>query len=360
MPSQSIQSSALPNPEGSRNIAAIFDGSYDSELATQLVLHVLPRVTVSWDEFQKHAPPYSIALDGFVRGEPRVNIDGPHVNFNHHEGVDRLGTRSTCAQVLMAIKQGLLETFSLEGQRRMHIFVNDSDQDTSLAVWLLSHFDRVNSNSEPLVNRLVSAEDMLDATAGAYLFNPESKLMRQMNWIFDPYAQARKAGRVSCMKGAELANVIAAIGERISRYSLGEGDELPLDLRLDTIGGGKGWSLIREVGSAARTRLFQTGVRAFISVQNSEGGSFTYSIGKMSPFVRFPIDELYAVFNRAEGLRPGSPNAWGGGDTIGGSPRQTGSFLAPPEIEQLVNLYLEQGRASRFPGSNDSARADSS
>lgn len=65
----------------------------------------------SWERFLAEAPGFSVALDGFVAASPRFDDRGPHVNFNHHEGVDRLATRSTCAQVLMAIRQGLFDVF---------------------------------------------------------------------------------------------------------------------------------------------------------------------------------------------------------------------------------------------------------
>lgn len=55
----------------------------------------------------KATEPFSIALDGYVNVGPRFDHEGPRVNFNHHEEVDRLATRATCGQVLMAIRQGL-------------------------------------------------------------------------------------------------------------------------------------------------------------------------------------------------------------------------------------------------------------
>ena len=36
-----------------------------------------------------------------------------------------------------------------------------------------------------------------------------------------------------------------------------------------------------------------------------------------------------------------SGNMWGGSDTIGGSPRQTGSRLKPEELQKIINDTLE-------------------
>jgi hypothetical protein len=116
-------------------------------------LHVEPRQIVTWREFLKEAPDYSIALDGYVEGPPhfmsrgdsayKKGQMGPHANFNHHEGVDRLATRSTCEQVYVAIKQGFMDAFKPNGKVDGHIYVNDPDQDTCLAVWLLQNHERI-------------------------------------------------------------------------------------------------------------------------------------------------------------------------------------------------------------------------
>ena len=97
--------------------------------------------------------------------------------------------------------------------------------------------------------------------------------------------------------------------------------------------------MIVEHGAHARTKLFAAGVRAFLSVRENGGGRWTYSIGRMSPFVQFPIEELYSVLTEAEGLEHGA-YGWGGSNTIGGSPRQGGSRLAPAQVEEIVNAHL--------------------
>lgn len=74
-------------------------------------LQILPRVVITWEEFVNAHPAPSIALDGYVKGEPRFNRAGTHVNFNHHEDVNRFATRCTASQVRMALKGGLLSVF---------------------------------------------------------------------------------------------------------------------------------------------------------------------------------------------------------------------------------------------------------
>lgn len=184
-------------------------------------------------------------------------------------------------------------------------------------------------------------EDMLDVTAGAYPFDPLSKTMRKLGWIFEPYTNARVTGRLARMDEYEMRTVIEAVSDRISRHVLGEEGEVEPDTRYERIGGGSNWAVIREIGPHARTKLFSEGIKAFVSVRENGNDSFTYSIGKMSPFVTFPVEELYAVLNRTEGIPEGNSDCWGGGNTIGGSPRNKGSKLKPKELENVINDFLK-------------------
>ena len=129
-------------------------------------IHFFPRVSWTWEEFEKNAPPCSIALDGMVKGGPRLDTHARRVNFDHHDGVVREATMSTCKQMFFAIKGGLMKMF---GAEPVHVFINDTDQDTSLAVWLLvKHALFEGSQSIPTINRLLELTDRLDITGGAF------------------------------------------------------------------------------------------------------------------------------------------------------------------------------------------------
>ena len=306
-----------------------------------ITLHVEPRIVKTWDAFRIENPPYSIALDGYVYGRPEFDREGPYRNFNHHEGVDRSCTRATCAQVFVALKQELFDTFKQDGEPYANVYVNDPDQDTSVAVWLLQNGERIQGQkSEPLINRLVGVEDHLDATAGAYPLAPDMSIMRELAWIFEPYTDARITGRLPHMDEPEMRNVIESVGLRITKYSLGQGEKLELDTSYEELGGGPGWKLINETGAAARIELFASGTKAFVAVRDNGDSTYTYTLGKMSEYIDFPIIKLYERLNNEEGLEHGGPNSWGGGDTIGGSPRMTGSKLKPEELERIVNEVL--------------------
>ncbi len=340
-----LNNGPLRNPSAVPGVASpgseLLGNVHVSHLARGIHLHVCPGKEISWEDFLRVVPRGSVALDGLVRGAPKFSEEHLCANFNHHQDVDRLATRSTAGQVLIAIKQRLMDRFKEGGSLNLHVFVNDPDQDSALAVWLLANHERVlGTRSEPTLSKLVFAEDLLDTTAGAYPFEPDSSLMRELAWIFEPYVEARVSGRIRLMQGAEMANVIDAVGLRISRYSLGERQEVELDTRLEVVGGGKYWGLIREQGFYARTGLFAKGIHAFVSILEESDGCYHYSIGKMSPFIPFPITKIYAVLNEREGLDSASGVCWGGGDTIGGSPRRVGSKLSPREVEEIINALL--------------------
>ena len=142
-------------------------------------LNVEPRVTKTWRQFRKENPPFSIALDGYVDGPPSYASDGPHANFDHHRKVDRLSTRSTCMQVYMAVTMGIFDRFQENGEPRAEIFVNDPDQDTCLAVWVLRNAERCQGlTMAERVSHLLIGEDILDCTGGAY---PVSRRIRPVH-----------------------------------------------------------------------------------------------------------------------------------------------------------------------------------
>lgn len=304
--------------------------------------HIEPGVVMTWADFQATRPPFSIALDGYVNGPPDFVRKGPYANFDHHAGVNRLSTRSTCGQVYYAITLGLFATFQKEGQPYAHVYINDIDQDVCMACWLLKHSDQLNQlrSWQPL-GRLLLAEDSLDTTGGAYPIDPEWLIAKQIAWVFEPYTTARSDGRLSRMDAKAMQYVLEIVEQRIFDFIEGRGGRVDLDTRYQELGGGPDWKLIAETGMYARTQLFADGFHAFVACRDNGDGTYTYSIGKMSPFVSFPILKIYERLNDAENIT--DPNdAWGGTRIIGGSPRKSRSRLTPQEVEQIVNGCVEE------------------
>ncbi len=310
-------------------------------------LVIEPRVVKTWEQFTAEAPPFSIALDGYVYGRPRYNLTepprGPHLNRNHHEEVDRLSTLSTSGQVNNDIKSGLYEKFQVDGIPTAIPHINDSDEDTCLAVWQLRHSDRIAGyKSEPLINRLIYAADKLDVFAGAYPFDPNSDVMRDLFWIFENYASQRS--RVSSMGVLEVRSIIEAVGSRIDAYTVGKGGQLSVDVstQYEILHRGHAFSLVRETGPYAKTGLLHDGVSAFALLKSVVGDRYHYSIGKFSPFNNFPVTDLYPYFNQLEGFSALDTDIWGGGDIIGGSARNRGSAFPPGQLFTRIQTFLEK------------------
>lgn len=304
-----------------------------------IVLHVRTKVPPrTWDEFVAESPTNSIALDGYVHGGPRYDAEKRLLNFNHHEDVDRLATRATCAQVLMAIRQGLFQVFRDENGPAANVYVNDCDEDVCTSWYLLKNSALCEHTMNPLLNRLVMMEDALDATAGAYPFPKDLPVLRELAWVFEPYRNFRLSGGLDEKKQMMYRAVIEDVGARISAHLVGKGSEIALDTRYERIGGGAGWTMVREIGGQARTGMFSDGIRAFVSVRERGDGRYTYVIGRMSKFIPFDISSLYRKLTCAE--NPGASvhkDWWGGSDIIGGSPRVEGSRLTPEEVTRVID-----------------------
>jgi hypothetical protein len=307
-------------------------------------VYLEPRVVIKWEDFVNSKPSFSIALDGYVKGPPRFLIQGPYANFNHHEGVARIATRSTCAQVYFYIRLGLLDTYQKNGEPNARVYINDVDQDVCLSCWLLKNSDKlVGLRFENVLFQLILFEDILDTSAGAYPINPDNPAIRRQAWIYQPYTQARADGSIYNMSKKEMKDVLRSVCDRIDAAIGGRSGEIELDTRYEKIGGGPGWQLIYEEGPYARTKLFYEKVKAYVALLENREGTYAYTIGKMSPFVMFPLERIYGALNKAEGLSS-QENCWGGSAIIGGSPRKTGSRLSPKKVQKVINACIKLAR----------------
>lgn len=290
---------------------------------------------MSWDEFVATKPSYSIALDGYVAAGPRYKLResspdgglrGPWMNANHHEEVDRLATRATCAQVLMAMRQGLFAPLFID--------VNDCDEDVCLSTFLLMNPHLVLGTMNPMLNRLVHVVDMLDCTAGSYPFPVNLPLLEDLAWIMDPYKRFRLSGELDRKVASSYRGVIEDVGNRISRYLVGSGGRIAQDTRYTKLDGGRGWVLVHEDGAQAKAGVFGDGHTTYLAVRERPDGAYTYVLGKLA-YAPLVLARVFHRLNEAEGTTD-SADRWGGGDTIGGSPRVGGSRLTPEEVSKII------------------------
>ncbi len=308
---------------------------------------ILPRKSMTWEEFLKTAPPNSIALDGVVRGGPRFDPATNHVNFDHHDCVVREATMSTAMQVYFALKGGLMKAFA--GRPGLiHIYVNDTDQDTSLAVWLLWNYKKFEGTASLAhINRLRALTDVWDITAGAFPLSLDDRIVRQHNWVFEPYTDLRKSGALATANEAVLSDNLIAVMNRLNQFMMGTSGEKELDTRHTILYDCPDFKIVDEIGgNEARYHLWSQGMNAFISlVARRPDGRFVYSIGRRSQYIPFPVEALYDDLNAAEGLD--RTNGWNGSTIIGGSSRERGSGLSWEAILNIVTrrLFIEKTAA---------------
>ncbi len=306
------------------------------------VIHILPRESMSWEEFLRNTPDRSIALDGVVHGGPNFDPETCHLNSDHHDGVIREVTMSTGMQIYFAIKGGLFKAFAVSGKGPIHIYINDTDQDTAFAVWLLLNYKLFEgTQSIPVINRLLALNDRWDITGGAFPMNLDDRLVRNHNWVFRPYTDLRKSGFLAKATAEMLRDNLDAVLRRLDLYLMGQAGEEDLDTRREILYDSPIYKIVDEIGgNEARYLLFNQGMDAFISlVARRDDGRFVYSIGRRSRYiVQFPVPSLYDVLNDAEGFT--RANGWNGSDIVGGSSRLNGSGLSWEQLRNLTNDHL--------------------
>jgi hypothetical protein len=304
---------------------------------------VIPRKSMTWDDFVANTPPNSIALDGAVLGGPRFDPKTNHINYDHHDNVVREATMSTAMQVYFAIKGGLAEALSVNGRVQGSVYINDTDQDTSFAVWLLlNHKKFEGTQSIPSINRLLALDDRWDITGGAFPMNLEDKLVRQHNWVFKPYTNLRKSGGLAQATEEVMLDNLEAVMARLTKYMMGEAEEVELDTRHVILYDSPKFKIVDEIGgNEARYFLFSKGMNAFISlVARCPDGRFVYSVGRRSQYIPFPVETLYDDYNAAEGFDRKS--GWNGSTIIGGSSRLNGSGLSWERVRDITIARLKK------------------
>ncbi len=286
-------------------------------------------------------PDRSIALDGYVQG-PAIDAARMRFSFDHHASCIRHVTRATCAQVLDALRVGLRAS----GYR---VFVNDVDADTVVAVWLLARDARVgilNQRGALLESiahlvETVSLRDALGPAVGGY-----DRVLADRVWL-DVMAPLNDAKRdktyATCDLRALLRECVTRLDEWIgsgcdARYAQSVARmpmarptpcDVAVSMVVDSI------ALASSDGYGAFERLYALGHDRCVVYSQLADGTYKYTIGKRSEFVDgFPVgpaSDPTTILGRLAAREPG----WGGGTTIGGSPRNadgSGSRIVPADV----------------------------
>src|SRR5262245_33457249 len=258
---------------------------------TGIEICVRPGPALTREEFLSTHPPFSVALDGYVYGEPWLVVTpegSPYRNFNHHETVDRSCTSATCEQARRAVILGFYDLFRQAGVRTARLHVNDCDQDVCLATWILMNPDRA---SEPLVRVISQIVDLLDMSAGVFPMPHERDLLGQVRWVFDPYLRVRPS--LAGMSGDTMREVIRDVHHRLDQFTIGRAGVLGLPGEVTRIGGGDCW--VEVTHQTAREKLVASGVRAAVELFGRAGERYLYTVWRRSEYV---------IGDAAEGFQP--------------------------------------------------------
>ena len=294
--------------------------------ALRIVAH--PGRSFSFDWLVTQAAP-AIALDGCVRGPSRWAADGPYASLNHHEGVDRGSTRSTCEQSVLLVAQGLWDAMRRDGVPCADVHVNDCDADVCTSVWALAHPDRLH---EAPVQRLITLEGVLDTTGGCWVppwAGPE--VLAELAWAFEPHQYRRDCGNP--MDAQAMLDVIDEVGDRITALADGHGDrraawgDFELVARRDHV------AAVVEHGPYARLAARRAGIETLVAERRC-GDTRVITLAKTSPFVSTDLAVAYARLNELDGCP--DDDGWGGSDLVGGSPRGRGTLLPLELILDIV------------------------
>ncbi len=340
-PGKSRLGSAIQLPER----YAIKNNSHERVLtcleAPNLNVHIEPGLTFSASVARK-SPPGTIFLDGAAQCEPFMDHERQVYNLDHHEGCVRAFTLATCEQALVMYMKGLdLRT------REWNIFANEPDLDTLLAIWIILNHARIggqDTTQRRLLFALVRYEGVIDALGLELkeLSALPTELMRKIQRVIDHLriqeVALKKEGRWGetdfLTYTASILNKIDQIFYKPSDFVDYQGmEELARielsDHRIATV-------VEADMGIYEIEPHLNKLYGERLGVVFLKKGPNTYTVRQMDLFLPFSLESIYERLNFVDPAVQCRTltNRWGGATDIGGSPRETGTHLAPGEIVQ--------------------------
>lgn len=299
-----------------------------------------PKMTpVTWEHFVTNMPPRSIALDGFVYGPPAFDRRGPRINFDHHNGPPRSSMLCTCGQVLVAIREGLLDMFMPTGSESVHIWMNDCDPDVCLSWFAFSNAWHIKSRVSPALHRLFGHIQDMDKASGLLDIPRDLPIVGQCAWIFEPYWQFRFSGAIDAKDPSAHMSVLKDVSNRVNEFLASRSQTLQIDDRFEVLGDNYSWKMVHEIGPHARMKMASQNIRAFVSARQRKNGRWMYTVCRKSQYIWwFPVPEICECLNTLED----DGDKFGGGDIIYGNARGNGSARDPLQIEFAINEFLRE------------------
>ena len=303
----------------------------------------------------RKSPNGTIFLDGVAQSEPFLDHERQVYNFDHHEGCVRAFTLATCEQALVMYMKGL----DLQS-RDWNVFANEPDLDTVLAIWILLNHNRIGSLGDiqrRILFALVRFEGVIDALGLElrelaalppdlvhkiervidHLRTTEKALKKTNRWInYDYLAYCVevlhkidqlffKARDFVDFQGVHELARIDMTEQRIAAIVEADMGIYEVEPHLNKIYGNR------------------------LGIVFLKKGDNAYTVRQMDLFMPVTLDEIYdrlnfydpAVKSRTQHRK------WGGSADIGGSPRDCGTALTPPEIMRICREAVQKPGLAR-------------
>jgi hypothetical protein len=211
----------------------------------------------------------------------------------------------------------------------LRVCVNDCDPDVAFSVWMLQHPERTASTA---VRELTALEGELDAHGGMAR-HIDLVTLAELCWVVEPWAAQYRD--LALLGASEMADTIAAIGERLDAYAAGTtGDtSAAMAATFTTIARHDRTWVISEDHPLGRCAAAAAGATTIISVRTGpQQGTRAISICTADGAV--DLNDVWRTLNDLEGCAP--DDTWGGSDLVGGSPRDRGTTLDDATIVAAV------------------------
>jgi len=298
-----------------------------------VTLHLLPGTTLGLHDLPKRG----VALDGCIQGPHSTALD--QWSLDHHDGCMRMITAATCEQVRTVLCLGGHSWFN-----DRDVYVNDLDGDTLLSLWLIIYATRGGSNNHE-VRSLVRAVGAVDAhgPAGSLLLGDieNRTATRFYQQAIRPVTQLHGRVREAFDQWPALLEQCLLGIDRLFDHSYDVGEEVrpePVIAKVfgSIVNGHK--VLMGTCDGFGFARAYQEGYDAAVLFTPAADGSTTYTVAKRSDLVNVPVgpaSDPQSVLGRLAALEPG----WGGGSSIGGSPRLPEGVSSRLSPEQVWNVF---------------------
>ncbi len=307
--------------------------------APNLNVHIEIGLTISGSVARK-SPSGTIFLDGVAQCEPFMDHERQVYNLDHHEGCVRAFTLASCEQALVMYMKGL----DLQS-REWHIFANEPDLDTIMALWIILNHARIGSlemTQRRILFALVRYEGIVDALGlelreiSALPPDLIRKIQRVVDHLRSDEIALKKEGRWTQTDflgyTAGILHKIDQIFYKASDFADYQGiEELArIDLTDQRICAVVEADMgIYEI-EPHLTKLY--GNR--LGIVFLKKGNHSYTVRQMDVFMPISLEDIYERLNYVDPAVKcrAHSNRWGGADDIGGSPRETGTRLEPMDI----------------------------